>query len=204
MQQNSDEIISYGHWAVCLAFGIAEKPSGAGGPFSGRHYRPKGQPGGKFRTRAARVHATETVKSGFSSPLLADSQRLTGFIHQWIKELNETEQWWLNICYREPGSLRNESWVHFRNTYCPRYEAAHCSGARPGTRAIVREMIAFRVGQEAGHIPRSAKFESQNGTVSRQAWAKTYEKHWARICDDLDRVGRAALYKIGVKAAHFA
>lgn len=201
MGDRQDHILKVGYTAVCLAFGIQERPGGGKGPFSGRHHRPKSRPGSKASSWATRVNCTETQTPQGSKPLLPNNQKLWPFVHQCIAELEEREQLWIHFCYRDNCQKRGECWTQFLRKYTQEYIALHGQGAREETRAVIREMIAWRMGQEAGEIPWRAEFESINGTISRQNWHKTYKTHWKKICEDLAAVDRAALYKIGIKVS---
>lgn len=202
MEQDRDFIIGQGMRALHIAFNIEETFSGARGPFSGSAHRPAGTPGGgRFKTRAGRIHASDTVKAGFSKPLLGDRQKLAGFVHRFISELNAMEQCWVHYRYRDIGQKQRESGQHFLRVYAAQYIALHCKRSRSGTRTEVRKMIAWRMKQEAGELPWNAAYQSESLHASRQAIAETYTAHWNRICDDLERVTELVLFKIGSKVA---
>ncbi|MAT91397.1 MAG: hypothetical protein CME59_02225 [Halioglobus sp.] len=215
MGAEGDEAVRIGRAALLAAFGHVDKRGGGVGAFTGsRHLRTDGQgalparrlpvdrgDGKKVpsRTAATRVSVVETRNSGRSRPLLADSQQLTAFVHRCISELTEMEQLWVHFCYRDRCHKRSECWASFLHRYARQYEALYCAGVRAETRAVIREMVAWRMGQMGGEIPWDAKFSSSNRTITRQMWSNTYRQHWAKVCDDLDRVDRMALFKIGYK-----
>lgn len=199
MREEREILIELGWAALRKAFGHSEKVGGGAGPFSGRNHRPKGRDGGGFKTGAGRVHVSETKKSGRSIPLLPDSQKLTGFIHRCIAELNPIEQLWAHFCYRDQCQKQGESGRKFMRTYAEQYCILYMNGCRAGTRAVIREMIAFRMKQVAGEIPLAAQFESDKAVISRQLWRQTFKGHWSTICGDLDRVDESVLFKVGVK-----
>lgn len=198
MREDRSIIQDMGRRAIRLAFGIKEAP---GASTMASIVEEKNQPGGggSWKSAATRVHATESIKTSSSRPVLPGNQRLTGYIHRCISELNVMEKQWVRFRYMPACNNQRDAGAKFVRSYSALYDAAHLQGARAGTRAIVREMVAFRMAQCLGIIPELARFESQNGAMTRQAWSKTYDKHWKIICKDVHLVDGAAVYKVGVK-----
>ncbi len=186
--------------AIWRAFGLIKASESGSSAFSGSSHRPRGLPGGgRFKTKAGRIHASESMRAGFSKPLLADGQLLTGYVHRYISELSPMEQHWLHFCYRGLAQKQGDSGHKFMRAYSQAYIELNAKGCRTGTRAIVREMVAFRMSQLSGALPMSAPFESSCVTISRKVWFKTFKEHWDKICDDLYRLDDSILYKIGCK-----
>jgi len=198
--QNRTVVVDEGRSAVRAAFGFifvpGESPTAY---FSGGQKPPAKRSGRKRWTTAHRVHATPSRAAGYSRPNLSGQQPLLGFVHRCIGELNPLEQNWIHFRYRQPCHKRDEAGHKFLRAYSDQFAELHLKNSRPGTRAVVREMAAFRMRQAVGDIPLSAQFESINGAMSRQVWAKGYRPHWISICNDLDRIDEAALFKVGVK-----
>lgn len=146
------------------------------------------------RSTAHQVHATATRATGRSYPPLSDRQPLAGSVHAIINNAPPMFHHWINLAYRDSGFQFMDSIARFPRLFSDEYIPAHVSpSAQAGTRASVREMITFRVGQSAGVIHHTAKYEPQNGALSPDAWKKTLRHHWQAIGDELRRVDDDAL-----------
>ncbi|MEM1113257.1 MAG: hypothetical protein AAGI11_15200 [Pseudomonadota bacterium] len=201
MHEDREFIIGVGYKGVSQAYGLNASQAQTGGAFSGSHHRPKGQPGGgRFRTKACRIHASESMRTGFSKPLLASGQALTGIVHRYIAELKPYEQNWLSYCYRGLGPAQAASGSRFFRAYVPLFEAMYMKGASATTKERVHDMILFRMQQEAGLLPDWVSYRDVSGTdISKQLWHQTFAARWEEVCSDLHRVDESTLYKIGVK-----
>lgn len=215
MQQDRGIIIEEGRGAVWAAFRHIPIPGRSPtGYFSGQK-KPKRERrrgnnavGGRDEKAERKLrremghdelHATATRPAGYSRPCLDDDQRLSGLVHRCIAELIPLEQNWVHFRYRPESHPHEESGKKFLREYFRQYSQVYLQGCKPSTRALIREMIAWRMNQE--YFPRmsAVPFVSQNKTIDRKCWHKTYKEHWVRLCDDLARIDGSALYKVGVK-----